>query len=257
MRVLITGAAGRLGRRLTRELGDAQELVLGDITHLDDPRFAPLDVTDLEAARAATRGCDAVVHLAILDWPCCSAYDSLHYVQASLRVHAAGTSNMLQAAWEAGARQFVHISSVSAVDGLPADILVDSATRHYSNGIYGMTKGFGEDICRMFHHTLGMSVAVLRLGTIFLPEAGGAWIGNVFIPDLTQQPAMAPASSRVHVEDVIRAITLALEPPAPGYALVHVVGADSGGRWDLEAARQVYGWQPRFAFGPDGLPREA
>jgi len=56
----------------------------------------------------------------------------------------------------------------------------------------------------------------------------------------------------MHVDNVTRAIDLALEPPEPGYALVHIVGADSGERWDLEAARRAFGWQPRYAFGPDG-----
>jgi len=97
-------------------------------------------------------------------------------------------------------------------------------------------------------------VAVLRLGTVFAPEGSGAWIGNAYYPDLTKCPAPGTATSRVHVDDVTRAIALALEAPGPGYALVHVVGADSGNRWDLEAARRVYGWTPRYGFGADGLP---
>lgn len=254
MRVLITGAAGRLGRKLTHELGDQHDLLLGDINPLGDPRFVPLDVTDLEAARSATRGCDAVVHMAILDWPPCSAEEALRYAPAALQVHAVGTSNMLQAAGEAGVRQFVHISSVSAVDGLPPDVRVDSATRHYSNAVYGLTKGFGEDLCRMFHHTLGLSVAVLRLGSIYIPEADGVWIGNVFHPQAARQPLLAAGTSCVHVSDVTGAIALALRPPAPGYALVHVVGADSAARRDLRAAREALGWEPRYAFGADGLP---
>jgi len=37
---------------------------------------------------------------------------------------------------------------------------------------------------------------------------------------------------------------------------VHMVGAHSGSNWDLGAARRVCGWEPRYAFGEDGLPRE-
>lgn len=256
MRILIAGAAGRLGRKLAKDLGADHELVLGDIVPLDDPRFVRLDVTDLDASRAAARGCDAIVYMAILDWPPCSAREAMGYTPAALQVHAVGVANLLQAAVEGGIGRFVYISSVSAVDGLPPQTRVGSDTRHYSNAVYGLTKGFGEDLCRMFHRALGLSVAVLRLGTIYIAEAGGAWIGNVFRPDASEQPPVTPGSSRVHGDDVTRAIALALQAPAPGYVLVHVVGADSGDRWDLEAARQVYGWQPRFAFGPHGLPRE-
>ena len=255
MRVLITGAAGRLGTRLTKTLTASHDLVLGDLKHLDDPRFVPLDITDLAAVRAAVAGCDAVAHLVIQDWPSCSPREMLHYGVPALKAHAIGLHQVLHAALEAGVRRFVYTSSVSAVDGLPAGTRVDSDTRHYSNSMYGLTKGFGEDLCRQFHHAYGLSLAVLRLGTVFAPEGDGAWIGNAYHPDPSQCPSPGTATSRVHVDDVTRAITLALEAPGPGYALVHVVGADSGDRWDLEAARRLFGWQPRYAFGPDGLPR--
>jgi len=256
MRVLICGAAGRLGTRLVKELEVHHDLVLGDLKPVADPRFVRLDITDLAAVRAARQGCDAVVHAVILDWPCCSARETLRYGVPCVQVHVAGLHNVLHAALEAGVRRVVYTSSVSAVDGLPAGTRVDSKTRHYSNGIYGLTKGFGEDLCRMFHHTYGLSVAVLRLGTIFAPEGAGAWIGNVFHPDPAKCPAPGTATSRVHVDDVTRAVALALQATEPGYTLAHVVGADSRGTWDLEAARRAFGWQPRYAFGADGLPRE-
>ncbi len=252
MRVLITGAAGRLGRRLTTTLGLRHNLLLGDIVQLDDPRFIHLDVTDLEAVHAALQRCDAVVHMAIVDWPLCGPEETLRYAPATLQVHVLGTHNMLQAAWEAGVRRFVHISSVSVVDGLPADAIITSETRHYSNDLYGMTKGFGEDVCRMFHERFGLPMAILRLGTVYIPETGGAWLGNVCYPEGGAQPP--PAPTRIHVDDVTRAIGLALETPEPGYALVHIVGADSPHQWDLKAARRVYGWEPEYSFSSDGLP---
>ena len=256
MKILITGAAGRLGRRLTAALGTSHELILGDIKPLADPGFIRMDITDMTAVRAAVRSVDAIVHTAILDWPICSAEESLHHAAASLRVHVIGIHNILHAAWESGVKRFVYTSSVSAVEDIPADTQVGSDTRHYSNDIYGMGKGVGEDICRMFHHTFGLSVAVLRLGNIFIPESRGAWVGNIHVPDLSAGPAMDASPSRVHIDDVTRAITLALEAPDLGYVLAHVVGAGSGSRWDLETARRVYGWKPRYAFGADGLPRD-
>lgn len=257
MKILITGAAGRLGRRLASHLKAEHELILGDIAPRTDGPFIPLDVTDLEAAREATRGCEAVIHMAILDWPPCSREEELGFMSAALQVHTVGTSNVLQAAWEAGVKQFIHISSVSAVDGLPPDVRVDSSTRHYSNSVYGLTKGFGEDLCRMYHHAVGLSVAILRLGTIYNPEPDGVWIGNIFHPHTAGPPPLASGTSGVHVEDVMEVISLALHPPQPGYVLVHVVGADSGDLWDLEAAGQVYGWQPRYTCGADGMPHLA
>ena len=37
MKVLVTGAAGRLGRKLTRTLEASHDLLLGDEVRLDDP----------------------------------------------------------------------------------------------------------------------------------------------------------------------------------------------------------------------------
>jgi nucleoside-diphosphate-sugar epimerase len=140
MRILITGAAGRLGQRLAKRLEADHALVLGDLKRISDPRFVRTDITDLEAVRAAMQGCNAVVHMAIMDWPSCGPKEELRYGVPSVQVHVAGLHNVLQAAVEAGVRRFVYTSSVSVVDGLPANTRADSDTRHYSNEIYGLTK---------------------------------------------------------------------------------------------------------------------
>ena len=64
MRVLVTGAAGFVGRHLTRALEGVHELRLGDVRPLDDPRWVPLDVTNPEQVREAMSGVEAVVHRA-------------------------------------------------------------------------------------------------------------------------------------------------------------------------------------------------
>jgi nucleoside-diphosphate-sugar epimerase len=254
MQVLITGAAGRLGRKLTRALEANHDLILGDIQPLDDARFVHLDITDMAAVRTAVGQCDAAVHAAIMDWPCCEPKEALRYAGPAIQVHVVGLHHMLHAAWEAGVGRFVYTSSLSVVDGIAPGVPVAPDTRHYSNAIYGLTKGFGEDLCRMFHQSFNLSVAVLRLGTVFIPEGDGAWQGNVHIPDLVAYRAPDPPPARVHVDDVTRAIELAIETTEPRYALVHLVGGDSGNQWDIQAARRIFGWQPQYAFGSNGVP---
>jgi len=253
MKVLIIGAAGRLGRRLTRALAPNHALVLGDIVPMDDPRFVRLDALDPEAAGAAALGCDAVVYLAIYDWAACDETEGLRHAAKALKVHVLGLHNALRAAWEAHARRFVYTSSVSAVDGIAPGEMIGSGHRHWSNGAYGMSKGLGEDVCRQFHAAHRLSVAVLRLGNIYAPEGNGAWMGNVFYPDLSKVCEASP--SRVHVDDVTRAIELAMTSPGPAYGLAHVVGDNPGRRWDLEAARRLYGWAPRHSFDERGALR--
>jgi nucleoside-diphosphate-sugar epimerase len=66
MRVLITGAAGYVGRRLSSGLEGEHELRLGDVVVPDaDPRRVRLDVTRFEDVAAAMQGVEAVIHLAV------------------------------------------------------------------------------------------------------------------------------------------------------------------------------------------------
>ena len=65
MRVLLTGAAGFIGSRLSAYLAPRHDLVLGDLDPPDSPGWRRLDVTRLAEVEAACRGVDAVVHLAI------------------------------------------------------------------------------------------------------------------------------------------------------------------------------------------------
>lgn len=244
MKVLILGAAGRVGRALTTVLSPDHDLVLGDVLALDDPRYIHADVRDPSQLRQAMQGCEAVVHLAIVDWPSLSAQGAGAYETAAFAVHVLGTYNVLWAAVDTGVRRVLYSSSVSAVAGYPKDEMVGSHHRHLGGGVYGITKGFGEELCRMFHHGRGLSVVILRLG-------------NVFCPDLPDRSGPGGHPSRVHVDDVTRAFAQVLASPSPTFALVHVVGDNPGRHWDLEAARTLYGWQPTVSFGPDGLPMEA
>jgi len=66
MRVLITGAAGYVGRHLTRGLEGLHELRLADVQSLaDELRFMSADVTRLDDMLRIMDGMQAVVHLAV------------------------------------------------------------------------------------------------------------------------------------------------------------------------------------------------
>lgn len=71
MNILITGAAGKIGRDLSQHLSEAYHLRLTDLnidrlhTYQEtDHEIMTLDVTDPEACQHACEGMDVVVHLA-------------------------------------------------------------------------------------------------------------------------------------------------------------------------------------------------
>ena len=243
MTILITGAAGRVGRILTRELGDDHDLLLGDVRHLDDPRFIPLDVLDFEQAREAVARADVVAHLAIADSVSLGGTGGVEYAQAQLQVQVAGVYNVLRAAAEAGGKRVAYASSISAVQGYPPSLMVGSEHRHLGGGLYGLTKGFGEELCRMFAADHRLPVMVLRLG-------------HVYIEELQRDQDQRHEPYWIHESDVARAFRAALEGPVPPFAVVHIVGDNVGRHWDLEMAQRLLGWEPHYSFGRDGRPQQ-
>jgi hypothetical protein len=66
-RVVLTGAAGRIGRAITLLLPADWDVQRTDLTTSED--ISPLDISNPDACRAALAGADAVVHLAAVPDP--------------------------------------------------------------------------------------------------------------------------------------------------------------------------------------------
>lgn len=128
-RILVTGAAGRIGSSFWRAKHSAFELRLGDI---DVARLegAPcevvhLDVSDHASCLAACQGMDTVLHLAANPSPEADFRSSL------LPVNIVGTYNIFTAAAAQGCSRVVFASSAQALEGYPLDVQVseDMPTR--------------------------------------------------------------------------------------------------------------------------------
>ncbi len=114
-RLLVTGAAGRLGSEVCRTLAEEPFEVLGaDISYRSDLPV-PLEVANLLDAASVYRlveGCSGVVHLA--NHPSarsCSPPQRLYRENVTMNV------NVFQAALEGGAETLVYASSIQAIAG--------------------------------------------------------------------------------------------------------------------------------------------
>src|SRR5687767_11788513 len=125
MKVLVTGAAGYVGRHIIPGLGAEHDLRLGAVCSLDDPRWIKLDGTRLEEAAAAARGMDAVVHLAVASGREGDEEDDA-FNQQRFDVNVKGTWNVLEAARRAGVRRVVHTSSIMVTWGYPPTGMIPS-----------------------------------------------------------------------------------------------------------------------------------
>ena len=128
-RYLITGAAGMLGQDLQRALSGREVTALSR---------AELDVTDLDAVRAAVAGHDVVINA--------SAYTKVDDAETNeadaFAVNATGAQNLAIAASEVRAR-LVQVSTDYVFDG-SATTPYDEATPLNPISAYGRTKAEGE-----------------------------------------------------------------------------------------------------------------
>ncbi len=160
-RILITGAAGNIGKTLREGLrGRYPVLRLSDIAPMDPARsgeeVVPADLTDVAQVEAAMQGVDCVVHLGGI-----SVEDTWEKI---LPNSIAGTWNVFEAARRNGARRVVYASSHHAVGYHRRARFIDATVPLRPDGPYGVSKAFGEATGRMFADKHGMTVACLRIG---------------------------------------------------------------------------------------------
>ena len=165
-RILITGAAGRLGSvhrkglaPLAKTIRLADRQPIGNLAPNEEEVI--FDLADMDAAIAATEGCDAIVHFggAPLERPWQEILDS------SIR----GSYHIYEGARKHGVKRIVYASSVHAIGyhEVEAHIGVDAPAR--PDSLYGVSKTFVESLSRLYWDKFGIETACIRIFSSF-PE---------------------------------------------------------------------------------------
>ena len=213
MRLLVTGGNGSIGRELVPALlTRGHEVVVLDREVKapgDHPRLrrVPGGVEDPAAVAEATRGVDAIVHLA---WS--FADDPAYLVEHDLRGHL----HLLEAARREQVRCFVY-TSTAVVYGKPIRQPVDEdhpllvlAARKPA---YGIAKEFAEKITLLAAQTDGPPAAILRFWWAFGQEIGGRHLRELLRAAAAGEPLAVPADcggSFLSLDDFIHTIDLLL-----------------------------------------------
>ena len=242
MRILITGAAGKLGRALRKELSAAgHQLRLADVKAIDHPEGegVVLDVSDGQAVKKAMKDMDAVAHL---------AYGKLHEdrcarVASSFDVNAKGTFYLLDAARKCKIKRFVYSSTLSVFGSSQrlGKKMWDEQCPVDPPEVYALTKYFGEEICRFFATHRELSVVCLRL--CHLVNDGQWRFLNSFKPK--KRVGMHWRSMTTHVSDAARAIHLALTVPKIRFEVIHVAADNEGRVTRIDKAEKILGFRPK------------
>jgi len=223
-KVLITGAAGDVGSRLTELLRDTYRLRLSDLRVPaglpPDADFVAADLADMAAVERAVASIDGIVHLGgfSVEGP----WDTI------LNSNIIGCYNLFEAARRARVQRIVFASSNHAVGFYPRRrrIGVDVPVRPDSR--YGVSKAFGEAVGSLYAYKHGMRVTCLRIGNV----------------------ADAPIDRRrlaiwLRPEDLAQLVRIGLEHPDIRYEIFYGASDNERAWWDNGAADR-YGYRPQF-----------
>jgi len=209
MRVLITGAAGFLGRKLAAVLlsdglsGTAvHELILWDQLPIAAPEISDViirsvsgDLLDEECQEAAMGdGIDAVFHLAAV----VSAQAEADF-DLGLRVNIDGTRALLGACRKLGTcPRFVTTSSVAAFGGELPDLVPDTQAPT-PRSTYGMTKVVGELMVSDYARKGFVDGRVIRVPTVSVRpgkpnQAASSFASSIIREPLNGEAAVCPVA---------------------------------------------------------------
>jgi|TARA_B110000495_G_scaffold202616_1_gene223222 nucleoside-diphosphate-sugar epimerase len=196
MKVLVTGAAGRLGSCVCRLLTEAKIEFLA-VDKYPDPQAAyPVEVIDLldgEACSELLEGVDVLVHFANhANWKS-DASEMIYSENGTMNM------NLFQAAANAGCGRIVFSSSIQVFNGqLPIDdraaheivlpyIPIDSDMPAFPRNAYSLSKQVAENLLKYFSDTKAMTCIVIRYPLLLdskllrrAREAGGIERGNCY-----------------------------------------------------------------------------
>jgi UDP-glucose 4-epimerase len=179
MTILVTGAGGRIGFELTRQLAraghDVRAWVMPDDQRLDDLRSLGVAIfeghlADADSLREPIRGVDAVCHLAAALTT--HGADDETFVQANV----VGTFNVLSTIVEhaPGLDRFVYASSDavywSELQTPPLYLPIDEAHPLASGSVYGATKVAAEAMCRAYWQSYGVPFSIVRPTATAMPS---------------------------------------------------------------------------------------
>jgi len=217
VRVLITGASGFLGGHMAERLLERGHDVVGlarrtsNVSFLEglgvEIRFG--DVTSPDSLDMATRGMDAVVHLA-------AYYTFSGRRELYTKINVEGTRSLLDAMIKNSVKRFVHCSSTEAI-GPTNGVAGDEDTPLNPTYDYGRSKVASEKIVRDYGPK-GIDYTILRPSGIYGPRNVNDvsyWTITSFANnDFGTRFLIGSGNNLVqfcHVDDVVQGFSLALE----------------------------------------------
>ncbi len=223
-RLLLTGAAGGLGKVLRSRLKPfTSTLRVSDREPLGaaapGEEVAQCDLADRAGVLDLVSGADAIVHFGGISVE--SPFDAI------LRSNIVGTYNVYEAARRHGVKRVVFASSNHVIGFYKQTERIDAEAPLRPDGLYGLSKCFGEDLSRLYFDRYGIETVCLRIGSSF-PAPKDRRMLSTFLS----------------YDDLTELVRVSLFTPRVGHTIVYGVSDNSSKWWDNSKASHL-GFRPR------------
>lgn len=223
-RILLTGAAGGLGKILRERIKPWANIVrLNDIGDMGEAsegeEIVQCNLADKDAVIAMMEGVEAVLHFGGISTEKC--------FEDILQANILGTYNLYEAIHKCHVKRVIFASSNHTMGYYRTTDLVDADMPTRPDGMYGISKCFGENLSRYFYDRFGIETVCIRIGSAF-PE---------------------PINKRMMVtylsyDDLVEQLRCALFAPRVGHTITFGVSNNQEKWWDDRKALHL-GFNPK------------
>jgi predicted dehydrogenase/nucleoside-diphosphate-sugar epimerase len=233
-RVLVTGASGFIGCRLSERLHFASDWNVRALLRSPNRavrlarmpiEFAIGDLASPSDLAKALEGVDAVVHAGIgTSWR----------PSERVAVNVKGTQNLVDAAMRAGVKRFVHLSTLSVYGDRVTGVITEETPLNPKKGWdYAESKLAAERIV-LEAAAKGLPAVVLRVAVVYGPHNMTIVVrpieqllrDRLFLVECHDDP-----SNTIYVDNLCHGIQLALEAGTEANGQVFLIGDDDGNTW--------------------------
>lgn len=193
-RLLLTGAAGGLGKELRQRLKPfCQVLRLSDIVEMAPAADASeevqqCDLSDKQAVDNLVAGVDAIVHF--------GGVSVERPFEEILGANISGVFHIYEAARRHGVKRVVFASSNHVIGFHKQSETLDAHSAKRPDSYYGLSKAYGEDMASFYFDRYGIETVSIRIGSSF-PEAQNrrmlcTWLSYADLTQLIERSLFTP-----------------------------------------------------------------
>jgi uronate dehydrogenase len=223
-RLLLTGAAGNLGKHLRGEIGHLTDrLRLSDINDMGaagtGEEIFQGDVADADLMMEITRDVDMVIHL---------GGQSIEGTWESvLNSNIVGFYNMYEGCRKNGVKRLIWGSSNHAIGFFPREQVIDASVYPRPDSNYGVSKVFGEAVAQYYWDKFNFETVSIRIGSCFPKPVDRRMLSTwLSYPDFT------------HL------IERCLTAPRVAHTIIYGVSDNDSKLWDNHMAAHI-GFRPK------------